>query len=93
MTDPNEPRTKAGRKLRDYIRNSFVAEDDETDDLDVTDDVLAIEAEAGAAPIDVDRLADALYLTRFDMGGKPVMREDMDRLMAEYARLASEGTE
>ncbi len=56
-------------------------------------DPLTAERSAGAAPLDANVLADALYLTRFDMGGKPVMREDMDRLMAEYARLASEGTD
>lgn len=53
-----EPRTKAGRKLRDYLRDSFVYEADDTEALDVSDRILAIEREVAAPALDVDRLAD-----------------------------------
>ncbi len=56
----NEPRTQAGRALSDYMRGSFVYEADDTEPVNITDRILAIEAEAersaGAAPIDVDVL-------------------------------------
>ena len=41
-----EPRTESGRKLRDYFRDSFVHESDDTEPLDVSDRILAIEREA-----------------------------------------------
>jgi hypothetical protein len=53
-----EPSTKAGRRLRDYLRDSFVYEADDTEPIDVTDYVLAVETEA--RELDVERLARAL---------------------------------
>ena len=38
--------------------------------------------------IDAGRLADALYLEGFGVGGQTVMREDIDRLVAAYNALA-----
>ena len=58
----SEPRTEAGRSLSDYLSKAFVYEADDTEPLDVTDRILAIEREAAtglsAEPLDVERLAD-----------------------------------
>lgn len=54
-----EPRTEAGRKFRDYLRNAFVHEADDTEPLDMTVRIMAIEAEATSS-LDKDRLARAM---------------------------------
>ncbi len=77
----------AAERLRRLL-HAAIQDDEEAYKADaVLNDALIYESSAG---VDRGVLTDALYLAGFDMGGKPVMREDMDRLMAEYARLASE---
>lgn len=41
-----EPQTEAGRKLRDYLRDSFVYEADDTEPMDATGRIIAVELEA-----------------------------------------------
>ncbi len=92
----SEPRTKAGRELLDYLammRHEGRAWDTEKELRDeVTDDILAIEHEAGAAPLDVERLAQAQaehgLAVRDHEGAWDVDLELAEKVAATYARLS-----